>query len=174
MLYLFNLGLYGRGSILDRGKRFSLLDSIQTGSGDHPASYQWVPGALSPWVKRQGREADYSLHLHLVPKSRVELYPIPMSSWHSAQLIKQRDNFNFAFTYLTWPRRDNQADRTEGNGGNVELNTFLWFCLRPCQCLRLYGAKLYDDWWITNCKEPRSKRSWPSREFDWRDWEKPR
>jgi hypothetical protein len=29
----------GRGSIPGRGKRFSLLWSVQTGSGAHPASY---------------------------------------------------------------------------------------------------------------------------------------
>jgi hypothetical protein len=33
---------------------------IQTGSGAHPASNQWVPGAFSLRVKRPGREADYS------------------------------------------------------------------------------------------------------------------
>jgi hypothetical protein len=34
---------------------------------------QWVPGTLSPGVKRQGYEADHSLHL--APRSRmVELY----------------------------------------------------------------------------------------------------
>jgi len=32
---------------------FSLLHRIQTGSGDPPASFQWVPG-----VNRPGREAD--------------------------------------------------------------------------------------------------------------------
>jgi hypothetical protein len=34
---------------------FSLLHIVHTGSGAHPASNQWVPGA-----KRQGREADHS------------------------------------------------------------------------------------------------------------------
>jgi hypothetical protein len=29
------------------GKKFSLLHIIQTGSGVHPTSYKWVPGALS-------------------------------------------------------------------------------------------------------------------------------
>jgi hypothetical protein len=30
------------------------------GSGAHPASYPMVPGALSPGLKQQGREADHS------------------------------------------------------------------------------------------------------------------
>jgi hypothetical protein len=29
------------------------LHSVQTGSGAHPASIQWVPGVLSPGVKRE-------------------------------------------------------------------------------------------------------------------------
>jgi hypothetical protein len=36
-------GLEGRGSIPDRGKRFS-LHSVQTGSGAHPISYQMGVG----------------------------------------------------------------------------------------------------------------------------------
>jgi hypothetical protein len=44
------------------GKEFSLLHVVQTGSGAHQSSYppiQWVPGAISPVVKRPGLEADY-------------------------------------------------------------------------------------------------------------------
>jgi hypothetical protein len=57
---------YGLG---DRGSRvrfpagagnFSLHHRIQNGSGAHPASSQWVPGALSLGVKRPVREADHS------------------------------------------------------------------------------------------------------------------
>jgi hypothetical protein len=44
-----------------RGARdFSLLRSIQTGSGAHLASYPMGTGALSPGVKRPGRETDHS------------------------------------------------------------------------------------------------------------------
>jgi hypothetical protein len=39
---------------------FSLLHVVHTGSGVHPTCYQWVPGALSPVVKRPGRESDHS------------------------------------------------------------------------------------------------------------------
>jgi hypothetical protein len=35
-------------------------DIFQTGSGAHPAPIQWVPGVLSPVVKRPDREADHS------------------------------------------------------------------------------------------------------------------
>jgi hypothetical protein len=44
-----------------RGQEFSLLHVVQTGSGVHPASYPMgTAGALSPEVKRPGREADHS------------------------------------------------------------------------------------------------------------------
>jgi hypothetical protein len=44
---------------------FSLHHRVQNGSGAHPASsIQWVPGALSPGVKRPEREAE-----HLPPSS---------------------------------------------------------------------------------------------------------
>jgi hypothetical protein len=39
---------------------FSLLHSIQTGSGAHQPPIQWVLGAISLGVKRQEREADHS------------------------------------------------------------------------------------------------------------------
>jgi hypothetical protein len=55
-------GLDIRGSTLGRGKRFSVLRSVHSGSWAHVASYTlgtWC-GAPSPRVKRQGREADHS------------------------------------------------------------------------------------------------------------------
>jgi hypothetical protein len=52
-------GLDGRGSIPERGKRFFLLHSVQTGSGANPASYPMVIAGSFPGVKRWGREADY-------------------------------------------------------------------------------------------------------------------
>jgi hypothetical protein len=39
---------------------FPLHHRVQNGSGAHPASYQWVSGALSLGVKRLGREAEHS------------------------------------------------------------------------------------------------------------------
>jgi hypothetical protein len=42
------------------GQEFSLLHVIQSGSGATQPSIKWVPGALSPGVKRAGREADHS------------------------------------------------------------------------------------------------------------------
>jgi hypothetical protein len=44
-------GLDGRGSIPGKGKRFSLLHSVQTGSGAHPGGVQWVPVTVSSGLK---------------------------------------------------------------------------------------------------------------------------
>jgi hypothetical protein len=41
-------------------KRWKTLYIVQTGSGAHPASYPKGTGALSPGVRRPGREADQS------------------------------------------------------------------------------------------------------------------
>jgi hypothetical protein len=55
-------GLDGRGVgvRVPVGGRIYLLQVVQTGSGVHPTSYPINTGALSPGVKRQGREADHS------------------------------------------------------------------------------------------------------------------
>jgi hypothetical protein len=43
-----------------QGQEFSLLHVVETGSGVQPTSYPIGTGALSPGIKRQGREADHS------------------------------------------------------------------------------------------------------------------
>jgi hypothetical protein len=60
-------GQNDRGSIPCRGTRFSLLYSVQTGSGFYQLPIQWVPGQLSLGVKWTGREAEHS------PPSGVEI-----------------------------------------------------------------------------------------------------
>jgi hypothetical protein len=40
--------------------RISFLHVVQTGSGPNQPPIQWLPAALSPGVKRPGREADTS------------------------------------------------------------------------------------------------------------------
>jgi hypothetical protein len=66
---------------------FSLLHSIQTGSGDHPAPYPISTGAPFLELKWPGHEAD-----HLRPSSAevknvgTILPPPPMSSWLGVQL----------------------------------------------------------------------------------------
>jgi hypothetical protein len=43
------------------GQDFSLLHSFRTDSGSTQPSILWVPGALSPGIKRPERETDHSL-----------------------------------------------------------------------------------------------------------------
>jgi hypothetical protein len=48
------------------------------------------------WVKRQGREFDHSPPSSAEVKNGGNIPPLShMSSWHSAELIKHRDNFTF-------------------------------------------------------------------------------
>jgi hypothetical protein len=77
-------------------KDFSFLHSVQTGSGSHPASNKWVPGTLSPEVKRPEREADHSPPSNVEVKKGGAIPPLPhTSSWRDAYLIKHRYNFAF-------------------------------------------------------------------------------
>jgi hypothetical protein len=63
---------------------------------------QCVPGALSPGVKRLGREADH------IPPSTAEVKNVwsytstrqyVFMAWY---FVKHRDNFTFTFTYVIW------------------------------------------------------------------------
>jgi hypothetical protein len=72
--------LDGRISIPGRGKIFSLLYSVQTGSGPTQPPIQWAPEDLSPGVKRPGHEADYSLPSSAEIKNRGAITPLPFSS----------------------------------------------------------------------------------------------
>jgi hypothetical protein len=72
---------------------FSLLHSVQTGVGAHPA----LPGAPSPGVKWQGREADHSPPPSAEVKNGGAIPPLPHTpSWHSA-LLMSRILLNFSF-----------------------------------------------------------------------------
>jgi hypothetical protein len=57
---------------------FSLLDSFQTGSGAHPASYPMGTGAVSPGVKQQGLEADHSSPSSSDDKNSGAIPPTPI------------------------------------------------------------------------------------------------
>jgi hypothetical protein len=59
--------LDGRGSFLSRGKRFSLLHSVQGASRGHPASYPMGIGGSLPGGKAVGG-VKLTTHLHLVPR----------------------------------------------------------------------------------------------------------
>jgi hypothetical protein len=88
-------GLDIRSSISGRGKIISSTTSKPALGPTQPPT-QWAPRALSPGMKRTEGE-----HIHSRPSSAevknggtMPLLPA-ISSWHSAQLIKQRDKFIF-------------------------------------------------------------------------------
>jgi hypothetical protein len=53
-----------------KGRNRQPRQCVQTGSGAHPVSIQWVLGVLSPGVKR-GRGVMLTTHPHLVPRLRM-------------------------------------------------------------------------------------------------------
>jgi hypothetical protein len=64
---------------------------------------QWVPGALSPGVKRPGRESDHSPATNAKVKNGGAIPPLlHMFSWRHFQLIKHRDNFTFVCRCVIW------------------------------------------------------------------------
>jgi hypothetical protein len=96
MYYLFPPVGWTTGVLLPAGTRdFSLLHSVETGSGAHPASYPMSNGVLPPGVKRRGYEAD----LHPVPRSGiVELYlysTICILGIELNCIVKYRDKITF-------------------------------------------------------------------------------
>jgi hypothetical protein len=64
-----------------KGKDFSLLHDVQTGSVAHEASCQMGTG-----VKRQGREADYSPPPSVEVKKEEALTPLPHTPFHDVVL----------------------------------------------------------------------------------------
>jgi hypothetical protein len=86
-------------SSLGRVKNFLFSTSSRPALGStHPPS-QWIPGVLSPEIKRSGREADHPPPTSAEVKKMWLYTSTPhTSSWRSAELVKHRENFTF---YLT-------------------------------------------------------------------------
>jgi hypothetical protein len=59
---------------------FSLLQSVQTGSGAHPASCAMVSRALSMVVNPLGRETDHSPSTSVEVKNGRAIPPLPLMS----------------------------------------------------------------------------------------------
>jgi hypothetical protein len=83
-IYMTHYGLHGP-SRFPALQNFTLLHSVQTESGAHPASYPIAIDVLSSGVKRPGREADHSPPLTTKGKNGGDITPLlHTSSWHSA------------------------------------------------------------------------------------------
>jgi hypothetical protein len=83
----YGMGGLGIGVKSPAGVRdFSLLHSVQTASGVHPASYPKGTWGSIPGIKRKGREADHSPPPSAEVKNE-DISPLPHTpSWNSAQL----------------------------------------------------------------------------------------
>jgi hypothetical protein len=95
--------LYGAVQILDpTGTRTFIHPYLPKGLWGPPNLLSnGLPGAPSPDVKRQGREADHSPPTGAEVKNAWICTSISLtSSWRSAELIKNRDNCTFALTTL--------------------------------------------------------------------------
>jgi hypothetical protein len=106
------------GSIPARGEIF--LFSIEFRPVVRPAKppIQFVPGALSPWVKRQGREADHSPPSSTKIKNGGVIHSVPnTSSWCGALLIKHKENYLLHGMYF---RRG--AERRTADGADAMLS----------------------------------------------------
>jgi hypothetical protein len=78
-------GLDGPGSIAGRFKIFIFSTASRPALGATHPPIQWVTGAISPRVKRPGREADHSPPSRTKVKNGGGVAPLPhMSSWHGA------------------------------------------------------------------------------------------
>jgi hypothetical protein len=86
-----------------------LSTSSSPALGPAQSRIQWVPGSVSLEVKRQGREAGHSFPSSAEVKNGGATPPLPqMSSWHSACLIKHRNNFSYpdGLGPLTYPHSE--------------------------------------------------------------------
>jgi hypothetical protein len=82
---------------------FSTASRLDLGPTQPPI--QWVPGVLSPAVKRPGREADHSLSSSAEVKNSWHYAFTPKYAFVAWCLVKHRDNFTL-FTFLTWFSRN--------------------------------------------------------------------
>jgi hypothetical protein len=62
-----------------RARNVSLLRSVQTESGAHPASYPMGTGSFSPGLKRTEREADHSPPSDAEIKNGGIILPLPIN-----------------------------------------------------------------------------------------------
>jgi hypothetical protein len=81
---------------------FSLHHRVQTGSGNHSASYPMGTRGSIPVLKRPGCKADHSSPSSVKVKEclKIYLHSPNMPSWGGAQL-KHRDNFTFICLFVT-------------------------------------------------------------------------
>jgi hypothetical protein len=97
----------------------AFITEYRTALGPTQRSIQWIPGALSLWVKRPGREADHSPPSRAEVKECVELYFYSPNtpSWR-AQLKKAKGKL-YLYESCTWK----QWDKTRLKAADITFMT---------------------------------------------------
>jgi hypothetical protein len=73
--------------------------------GSTQSPIKWVPGALSPRIKRPGREADHSPPDSADVKKNVDLYIHSPIRLHGV-VFEHRNNFSLPYQYSCTPEDD--------------------------------------------------------------------
>jgi hypothetical protein len=74
---------------------------VQTGLGDHPTSYHWVPGALTPRIKQQKRVAGHLPSSSVAVKNAWSLPPLFQYVFMVQCFVKHRDSLLLPSIILT-------------------------------------------------------------------------
>lgn len=86
---VMSYGLGGQGSIPDKGKIIPMSIVSRLTLGPIKPPIQWVPAALSPWLKRPGGEAEHSPPSPAEVKNDGGKSPFPnTSSQHVVYVLK--------------------------------------------------------------------------------------
>jgi hypothetical protein len=100
-------GLDGRGLFPGRDTVPLFFIASRPALGPTHSPNQWVPMVISLWIKLSGRETDHSPPCSAKIKNGGDIPRLPhTSSWHSAYLVKHRENFallpydTYYITYL--------------------------------------------------------------------------
>jgi hypothetical protein len=110
--------------------KFSHHHRVQNGSGSHPASIQWVPGALSLRVKRPGRESDHSPPSSAEVNKAWSYTSTPQYVFMAWCLVKHRDNFTLFVICLCIFIRVRWASFTQINVNTNFIDLSSGLCLR--------------------------------------------
>jgi hypothetical protein len=80
---------------------FLFITVSRTALGPTQPPTQWVPGSLSLWVKRPGREADNSPPFSAEVNNAWNYTSTPQYVFMAWCLVKRRENFTFTFTFTS-------------------------------------------------------------------------
>jgi hypothetical protein len=94
---------------------FSLRHRVQPGLVPTQPLIQWVSVAISPGIKRPGREADHSPPSSAEVKNACSYTSTPPYVFMAWYFVKHRDSFTFTFTFVVFACKmyDKQARDTQ-------------------------------------------------------------